>query len=68
MPFSSSSPLGIIGAFKIFTLAEPFQDDIASQETIAGSTYVESPESERRFVTRTIAFTNQLLAWMSRER
>jgi transcriptional regulator with XRE-family HTH domain len=47
LPFSSGSPLGIIGAFKIFTLAEPFQDDVAYQETIAGCMYVESPESER---------------------
>jgi transcriptional regulator with XRE-family HTH domain len=46
LPLSAGSPTGNMGGFRIVTLGEPFSDDVAYQETVAGTIYVESPENE----------------------
>jgi transcriptional regulator with XRE-family HTH domain len=46
LPLSAGSPTGAMGAFRIVTLGEPFGDDVAYQETVAGTIYVESPDNE----------------------
>ncbi|QKW34514.1 helix-turn-helix domain-containing protein [Actinomadura sp. NAK00032] len=46
LPFRTRTPVSTYGSFEIFELPEPFPR-VAYTETMAGTIYVESPESER---------------------